>query len=130
MGKDHPEVVRRRRAGSSTRASTATGRCSAPGASIWTAEYADELHAAYVVRPDASGAEFFDKLTKQLADVSDDAKQLFAELFLLNLLPLASYHGPTKRTLVETVLSWCNRKVDIPGRTCSPPWSLASSMAG
>jgi len=86
-----------------------------PDVPVWTLANARELHGFYVDRPDTSATAFKDKLRRQLADASDGAKQLYAELLFLNMLPLTDYHGATKRALIETVLSWCSRAVEIPG---------------
>lgn len=85
-----------------------------PGRRIWTEEYFRELKAAFVDQPDAGSSDFFAKLDGQLASASSNAIQLFAELFALNLLPLADYTKPKKIELIERVLAKCRPSVTIP----------------
>ena len=86
----------------------------APGRPVWTSEHLAELQRAFVDQPDVSGSSFEAKLVKQLEPVSDGAVQLFAEIFYLNLLPLADYRGATKRRLLERVLSMSSTPVTVP----------------
>ena len=74
-----------------------------PGRPIWTAANAEELLAKFNGRPDISGANFEEKLARQLADASPDAVQLFAELYSLDLLPLSDYKPATKRSLGQMI---------------------------
>src|SRR6516162_3315411 len=67
-----------------------------PGMPIWTPEHLAELERDYVNRPDAGSGGFFDKLNKQLATTSSPAIQLFAELLILNVLPIVNIGGPLK----------------------------------
>ena len=92
------------------------GRDSAftPGVPIWTAAHAEELVEHFVSQIDVSGASFDDKLAKQLAGVSDGAIQLFAELYYLDLLPLADYKGATKRKCIQVALQLAQTPVTIP----------------
>jgi hypothetical protein len=68
-----------------------------PGVAIWTTELLAELHAHYVAAPDVSAKSFGDKLEIQLDNASDHARQLFAELYILNLLPVASATSYSRR---------------------------------
>ena len=77
---------------------------------IWTPAHLDELQEHYVLPARQLAPAFLESLHQQLAPVSDGARQLAAELLYLNVLPLRT-QGPTKRTLISTVLSW----------TASPP---------
>lgn len=74
-----------------------------------------ELKKAYNDRPDESSAAFDDKLRGQLADVSSAGRQLFAELYLIELSVLGNIRPDTKFRKVDAVLS-----------LCEPPLSLAN----
>ncbi|WP_280456211.1 hypothetical protein [Nocardia brasiliensis] len=74
-----------------------------PGRAIWTPEHLAELHRAYVDAPDASGGSFVAKLEHQLAKVGPHARQLFAELYALNVLPLVNLLPATKVRAVGAV---------------------------
>ncbi|WP_448060254.1 McrB family protein [Cellulomonas hominis] len=85
-----------------------------PGTSIWTTANFTELKTSFIDQPDISGSSFETKLEKQLADVSDGAIQLFAEIFYLNLLPLHDYKGSTKRRLLDRVLGMMRGPAQVP----------------
>lgn len=85
-----------------------------PGHSIWTAEHLAELKRDYVDRPDMGPDDFFEKLEQQLATSSAGAIQLFAELLIVNILPLINLGGPLKVKHVKTVLGLANPPVVIP----------------
>ncbi|MGH2749586.1 MAG: McrB family protein [Actinomycetota bacterium] len=85
-----------------------------PGRPIWTRDNTDELYRHFVEQPDAGESSYVEKLTKQLADASDDAIQLMGELQYLNVLPLADYHAATKRRTIENVLNLANDPVQLP----------------
>ncbi|WP_280446425.1 McrB family protein [Nocardia brasiliensis] len=86
-----------------------------PGRAIWTPEHLAELHRAYVDAPDASGASFVAKLEHQLAEVAPPARQLFAEIYTLNVLPLVNLLPTTKIRAVERILEPLEEAVGIPG---------------
>ena len=87
-----------------------------PGVAIWTPELLAELHTHYVAAPDPSAKSFGDKLDIQLAGVSDHARQLFAELYVLNLLPVSrrNFLQKTKIASVERVLAPIQPPITIP----------------
>ncbi|WP_433784421.1 McrB family protein [Actinomycetospora sp. CA-101289] len=85
-----------------------------PGTPIWTAAHADELVRHYVENLDTGTGGFFEKLTDQLAQASDGAVQLMAELLCLNTLPLADYTSTRKRANVERVLAMMSEPVPMP----------------
>jgi hypothetical protein len=85
-----------------------------PGKAIWTGDHASELIENFVGAPDISGSSFDDKLTKQLANVTPGATQLFAELYCLDLLPLADYKGATKRACISVPLALGGVEVALP----------------
>ncbi|MGV0741021.1 McrB family protein [Mycolicibacterium sp. XJ870] len=85
-----------------------------PGHPIWTAEHLAELKRDYVDRPDMGPDDFFEKLEQQLAASSSGAIQLFAELLIVNVLPLTNLGGPLKVKHVRTVLNLTDPSVEIP----------------
>ncbi len=76
-----------------------------PDRAIWTRENLAELHASYVSAPDFSAKSFSEKLTLQLADSSPAARQLFAELYILNILPVVNFLPATKIASIQQVLA-------------------------
>src|SRR5271156_5356485 len=72
-----------------------------PGGSVWTLDNASELVDVYVDKPHTSDDSFDVKLRQQLSDASVGARVLFADLQLLNLLPLGDYGPVRKRELIE-----------------------------
>ncbi|MFL0177492.1 McrB family protein [Mycobacterium sp. SMC-13] len=85
-----------------------------PGVPIWTLENLDQLVAEYVEKPDAGDGDFWQKLEKQLADASPAVIQLFAELLLLQCLPIRNLGGQKKVTQIEHVLEIGRSPVPIP----------------
>lgn len=85
-----------------------------PEIRVWTDENLAALHRAYVAEPDASGASFADKLARQLAGVRPLERQLFAEIAVLNVLPLVNLLPATKRNLVERILAPLEEPVPVP----------------
>ncbi|MBS9534339.1 AAA family ATPase [Mycobacterium sp. M1] len=85
-----------------------------PGQPIWTMANLDELVREYVDRPDAGPGGFFEKLKLQLADSSPAAVQLFAELLILNTLPIINLGGTLKVKQVNNVLGMSSVPVALP----------------
>lgn len=85
-----------------------------PGQPVWSAANLDELTRDYVDRPDAGTGGFFEKLVQQLADSSPQAIQLFAELLILNMLPITNVGGPLKVKQVREVLNMSTSRVALP----------------
>lgn len=87
----------------------------APGRRIWVPEVVDEAAAAFI-GAGSTGGQFIQQLKQQLANVSDDARLLMAELVTLQLLPasLESIGENAKRTRVNEVLSTMEHRVEIP----------------
>ncbi|PWH05602.1 AAA family ATPase [Brachybacterium endophyticum] len=81
---------------------------------VWTDENLEVLVARFVNRPDVSGNDFFSKLELQLDGVADDVRVLFAELFLLQMLPLMQFHPATKVRNIERVLKNASGEYEIP----------------
>ncbi|MCF8570469.1 AAA family ATPase [Gordonia sp. HY002] len=70
----------------------------------WTDENIATLIKSFVNQPDVTGGSFSDKLDKQLAEVSDDARVLFAEIYLLQMLPTMQFRKATKIANIDAVL--------------------------
>lgn len=78
-----------------------------PERSVWTSDALAELRKAFIEAPEYVGGQFHEKLQKQLAGVSDDAKLLMAEVLAWQMLPLSkdSMGWAKKEYLVDSVLS-------------------------
>lgn len=76
-----------------------------PGRPIWTPENLAELQDRYVNAPDPSAKKFADKLAIQLAGATAEARQLFAEIYILNLLPTNNFRAETKTAYITDVLA-------------------------
>jgi 5-methylcytosine-specific restriction protein B len=85
-----------------------------PGRPVWNMQTVVELEQAFVDRPDLGAGSFDSKLDDQLAGASDDALQLFAELWCLSLAPLTDYSPAKKRELLNRVLTKMENAVQIP----------------
>ena len=92
------------------------GSILSPGRSIWTAENLAELHSYCVEALEPTGRTFAEKLDVALADASDDARQLLAELYVLALLPVTArtFGKSTKMRFVSEVLAPIRPDVEIP----------------
>lgn len=84
-----------------------------PGEPIWARENFAELHAVYVDAPDLSAKSFSEKLERQLAPATPTARQLFAEIYVLNILPVTNFLQPTKAKFVREVLAPLGQQVDL-----------------
>ena len=85
-----------------------------PGRPIWTTEYLAELQRDYVNRPTLGSGGLIEKLDAQLATTSSGAVQLFAELLVVNILPIRNVGGQLKLQQVQAVLDRCDSPVAIP----------------
>jgi 5-methylcytosine-specific restriction protein B len=85
-----------------------------PGEPIWTLGDLQELKTDYVDRPDANSDGFFDRLERQLAGASPAIFQLYAELFILHVLPVTNVGGEHKVRQVEKVLRMSADPVALP----------------
>lgn len=85
-----------------------------PTEQAWTVAAAAELIAVYVDSPDKSTETFDNKLRKQLSTASREARLLFADLILLNLLPLGDYGAVRKRELIQLPIEGLEPQVPIP----------------
>ncbi|QRY43507.1 AAA family ATPase [Mycolicibacterium boenickei] len=84
------------------------------GGAVWSLENLAVLRTAYVDQPDTSGDSFHDKLKKQLQNVPAPARQLFAELYILNILPISDLRQETKLRYISDVLAPITPAVSIP----------------
>lgn len=84
-----------------------------PDQAVWTVENLEELHRDYVDAPDMSAGTFAEKLVGQLANVSDPARQLFAEIYILNVLPLVNFKQTTKLGYIRGVLHGLATPVEL-----------------
>ncbi|MDQ1308487.1 MAG: 5-methylcytosine-specific restriction enzyme, partial [Actinomycetota bacterium] len=85
-----------------------------PGEPVWTSANLDALERDYVDKPDTGGDGFLDKLQRQLAGASPAMVQLFAELLILNVLPIINVGGPLKVKQVQSVLDMSSEPVALP----------------
>lgn len=76
-----------------------------PGRAIWTPPNLAELQDQYVKAPDPSAQKFEDKLAIQLATVSPQSRQLFAEIYILNILPAQNFLPATKAGYITDILA-------------------------
>lgn len=81
---------------------------------VWTDSNIETLIERFVKQPDVSGASFFTKLDAQLAGVDDDVRVLFAEIFLLQMLPIVQFRKATKVINIELVLKDARGHIEIP----------------
>ncbi|WP_166902439.1 AAA family ATPase [Mycobacterium sp. DL440] len=85
-----------------------------PSEHVWTVPTAEELIAVYVDSPDTSSDSFDNKLRKQVSTISREACLLFADLILLNLLPLGDYGAVRKRELIQLPIEQLDPPVATP----------------
>lgn len=85
-----------------------------PGERIWSLENLGELKRDYVDKPDMGSEGFFDKLKRQLEGASPDVVQLYAELLILNVLPITNVGGEHKLMQVQKVLNFSAQPAVLP----------------
>jgi MoxR-like ATPase len=85
-----------------------------PGEPIWTLANLEKLKTEYVDKPDMGSEGFFEKLKRQLAGASPAVIQLYAELLILNVLPIINVGGELKVKQVEIVLNLSTDPVTLP----------------
>lgn len=88
----------------------------APGRAVWGYGPVNELRSVFVDAPDPEAGNFVDKLKVQMANVSDDARLLMAELVCWQLLPISSgtIGERAKKERVQTLLGYMDHPVQIP----------------
>lgn len=112
----------------------------APGRRVWRSEVTRELIDRFVASDGSVGSNFVEKVAHQLADASDDARLLMAELVALQLLP-ASTDGigeVKKAERVQSVLDLMTHPVQIPedirsafaAGSFNPGQAMASNLGG
>jgi 5-methylcytosine-specific restriction protein B len=92
------------------------GSVFAPGRAVWGTGPVSELRSVFVDAPDPEAGNFVDKLKVQMADISDDARLLMAELVCWQLLPISSgtIGERAKKERIETLLGYMDHPVQIP----------------
>jgi len=85
-----------------------------PELPIWTLTNLEKLKRDYVDKPDAGSEGFFKKLKRQLNGASPEVIQLYAELLILNILPIVNVGGELKVKQVESVLNLSPNPVALP----------------
>ena len=80
---------------------------------IWTPEHFEELIQNYVENPDHSNRAFDVKIKDQLGPASSKAKQLFAELYVLNFLIVGNVLPETKISKVNAILQLCDPPIEL-----------------
>ena len=80
---------------------------------LWTPEHFDELMEHYVNNPDQTKRGFDVKIKDQLSEASSAARQLFAELYILDLLVLGNVLPYTKVEKITAILNTCTPPVSI-----------------
>ncbi|TXH19579.1 MAG: AAA family ATPase [Mycobacterium sp.] len=85
-----------------------------PGEPVWSVDNLEQLKREYVDKPDMGPGDFFDKLKHQLAETSPAATQLFAEVLILNVLPILNMGGSLKAKQIQAVLDMSSVPVAIP----------------
>jgi 5-methylcytosine-specific restriction protein B len=81
---------------------------------VWTDANIETLVERFVKQPDASGESFFTKLDGQLEGADDDVRILFAEIFLLQMLPITQFRKETKVRNINRVLRDAKGAYEIP----------------
>ncbi|MBH0130559.1 AAA family ATPase [Salinibacterium sp. NK8237] len=92
-----------------------------PGRQLWTEAVTGELEAHFVAAEAIPGKTFMEQVAIQLAEVSDDAKLLMAELVAFQLLPAStdSIGEQAKRARVNGILQLMEHPVLIPAEVDS-----------
>jgi len=82
---------------------------------IWTKDRFNELNRLFIQNPDESDDSFMNKLERQMAAGTTEAKMLMAELlWLLFLFPTpGSMTGQTKRRIIERAWSWTGERLPL-----------------
>ena len=86
-----------------------------PGNRIWTKELLSELHDKFLNNPDVPGADFYDKLRKQLEGSPQVACQLMVEVLYFHYLIIwrTGMRGDTKKNRIDEVLGWSGHQLTI-----------------
>ncbi len=92
----------------------ADGSLLTPGTPVWSTDNLQSLTEDYVEKPELGAGKFFEKLRVQLGESSPAAIQLFAELFILQALPIINLGGTLKVKQIEDVLNMSPDPVALP----------------
>lgn len=79
--------------------------------SIWNTQTIQELMTYFVENLDYGEGNFTEKLEKQIAPTSAEAKILCAEILWVMLLAPSNIKPKTKRQNIETILGWANKSI-------------------
>lgn len=93
---------------------TRDGSLFTPERQIWRLPTLNDLHERFVEQPDTSGDPFQVKFARQLSDAPDPTILLAAEVMFVHFLPAANVGGHRKRELINGVLGWMERPVEMP----------------
>ncbi|MGQ4533710.1 McrB family protein [Dermabacteraceae bacterium P13115] len=96
------------------------GRSLLDGSRIWNADNFTELDRYYCQQPDDSADTFDTKLRRQLAGASQEAVQLFAELYAVHFSVLGNVREETKLAKIQAVLDLAGSQVRLTGEDVSP----------
>jgi 5-methylcytosine-specific restriction protein B len=81
-------------------------------ASLWNAENIDQIDRYFVQQLDMGEGTFIEKLEKQLAPSSPEAKRLAAEMLWVMLLCPSNVHPPNKRDVFAQIWGWGGTPAD------------------
>ena len=90
------------------------------GEVIWTQENFQELYRLYNENLDESNRTFDVKVQDQLQQASSPARQLFAELYIIDLLVLGNILPKTKIQKINAVLEKCDPSTSLDGEDAPP----------
>src|SRR5690606_3637157 len=82
---------------------------------VWTPTIVGLVNAAFNENPDEGPDTFLEKLRRQIADLSDEAKQFAAEVMYVMLLFPSKISAKKKRENVEAILAWRRSPVALRG---------------
>ncbi len=80
---------------------------------LWQAATLDELVREFINQPEGSEPGFFDKLKRQLAPATADAKCLMAEMLWAVMLFQSKFSPSRKREQISLVWDWSGRSLDL-----------------
>ncbi len=101
-----------------------SGSLFTPGVPIWTVAHLTELKQKFIDRPDESADSFESKLTRQLADASDPALQLIAEMLYIYYMVSDQMYAKTKLGSIRRLLQLMKNPVEV------PQWLVAAADFG
>ena len=90
------------------------GSLFAPGESIWSSTYLEELHQRFLDHPDESNATFLEKLEAQLEGSPPEVYQLMGELLFFHFLIVSTKSSSAEQRVINRVLGWSPTPAAIP----------------